>query len=32
MIAESTIQQIVDALKAGQTPSVDPELVPCFSA
>ena len=32
MIAKSTIQSIIDALNAGQTPQVDPELVPCFSA
>ena len=32
MITESTIQSIIDAIKAGETPKVDPELVPCFSA
>lgn len=32
MITVSTIQSIIDALKAGQTPEVSPEDVPCFSA
>ena len=31
MITQSTIQSIIDAVKAGKTPHVDPELVPCFS-
>lgn len=32
MIQESTIQSIINALQAGETPQVDPELVPSFSA
>ena len=32
MIQESTIQSVIDALRAGSTPHVDPELVPCFSS
>lgn len=31
MITQTTIQSIIDAVKAGKTPHVDPELVPCFS-
>lgn len=32
MIEEATIQGIIDALKAGKTPAVDPEKIPCFTA
>lgn len=32
MIAAATIQSIIDALKAGKTPVVAPEDIPCFSA
>ena len=32
MITEATIQGIIDSLRTGQTPQVDPELIPCFSA
>ncbi|MCD8199573.1 MAG: XdhC family protein [Coriobacteriaceae bacterium] len=32
MITEATIQSIIDSLRAGKTPQVDPEDIPCFSA
>lgn len=32
MIAEQTIQSIIDALEAGQVPQVDPEDIPCFTS
>lgn len=32
MITETTIQSIIDALKAGETPRVSPEEIPCFTA
>lgn len=32
MISESTIQSIINALQAGETPEVDPEDIPCFGS
>ena len=32
MIAETTIRDIIAALKAGETPRVNPEDIPCFTA